>query len=371
VTHRLTSVVTQAAELLSRGEKPAILVGTGARRATSAVVALARRCGAPILTTPEAKSQVDERSDEAVGVFSFGASDYANAVIAAADTVIALGTELGEFASRGGKAFVGKTVIQIADDARDVATTVSPDVVLIGDIAPVARALARALSPPRKHAWYLELRPPPRRTLPPSDGGAHGMDPFAAVTAIDSALPRRSRIACDVTSATLTVFREMRLGRQRRLWTSMEKSACMGSALPAGIGLRVGSGLPTLVLIGDWGLMMGQSELHTIASLGLGKLAIVVWSNSGGALIRCGVRAQGIDAPAASHTWQRPPSFELVARGYDLRATTVRTASRLRQALAIALASPFPTLIDAVIDPNADVPAGDRYLHLNASEAVQ
>jgi hypothetical protein len=39
--------------------------------------------------------------------------------------------------------------------------------------------------------------------------------------------------------------------------------------------------------------------------------------------------------------------------------------------LTIALASPFPVLIDAIIDPNGEVPAGDRYLHLNASGEAQ
>ena len=367
MTNGQAHFVVEAAQILSRGKKPAILVGIGARRATRAVVALARRCGAPILTTPEAKSQIDETSDHAAGVFSFGANDYATAVVAAADTVIALGTDLGEFASRGGKAFIGKAVIQIADDPRDVATAVRPDIVLGGDIAHVARALIRSIAPSDAQPWFLDLRSRRLAARPPCTTASRAIDPASAVSAIDLALPRRSRIACDVTSATLTVLREMRLGRQRRLWTSLEKSACMGSALPAGIGLRIASGLPTVVLIGDWGLMMGQSELHTIASLGLGQLAIVVWSNSGGALIRCGVRAQGLHTPAASHTWDRAPSFELVARGYNLRALTVRTARRLRQALTIALASPFPVLIDAIIDPNGEVPAGDRYLHLNAS----
>jgi thiamine pyrophosphate-dependent acetolactate synthase large subunit-like protein len=360
-----------AAEMLNGGKAPAVLVGSGARKAIRAVLALARRRGAPILTTPGAKSLIDETSYEAAGVFSFGANDYANAVIASADTVVAVGTDLGEFSSRGGTALIGKTVIQIVDDPREVAMAVSANVVLVGDIEVITRSLARILLPPGKQTWFQQLRTQlrrPRRS-PARRGG--GMDPCAAVAAIDSALPARARLACDITSATLIVLREMRLGPRRRLWTSLEKSACMGSALPAGIGLRIASGLPTVVLIGDWGMMMGQSELHTIASLGLGKLVIVVWSNSGGALIRCGVQAQGLDAPAACHTWDRAPRFELVARGYGLRAVTVRTAPRLRQTLARALAAPCPVLIDAIIDPASNVPAADRYVHLTASEKVQ
>ena len=141
----------------------------------------------------------------------------------------------------------------------------------------------------------------------------------------------------------------------------------MGSALSAGVGVRLASNLATLVVMGDWGLMMGQSELHTIASLGLGRFVVVVWSNAGGALIRAGVRAQRIDVPAETHSWTAP-RFELVARGYGLRSLTVRTAVGLRRAAAAALRAPFPVLIDAIVDPDATIPGAQaRYVHLDSS----
>jgi thiamine pyrophosphate-dependent acetolactate synthase large subunit-like protein len=360
-----------AAAMLQKAQKPVILLGTRARAALPAIEALGGRLAAALLTTPEAKSLLDETRPENAGVFSFGASAYACALVEAADTVLALGTELGEFASRGGRAFAGKRVIQVVDDARHIATTLTPDLVIVDALSYVAAALTAQLAPRASGGrWFEALREesrrvPSERPAPPAPAGT--IEPAAAIAAIVAALPNHARIACDVTSATLSLMRDARLGPERRLWCNLEKSACMGGALAAGIGLRIGSGLPTAVLIGDWGLTMGSSELHTLASLGLSKFAVVVWSNAGGALIRCGVRAQGIDVGSDLHTWQQPPRFVQVARGYGLRALRVRSAATLTRALRRALGESGPTLLEAMIDPNAAVPAGDRYLHLDAS----
>jgi thiamine pyrophosphate-dependent acetolactate synthase large subunit-like protein len=365
------SRLAEAAALLQEARTPVILVGTRARAAMPAIETLGGRLEAALLTTPEAKSLVDETRPEAAGVFSFGANAYACAVVEAADTVLALGTELGEFASRGGKAFAGKRVIQIVDDARQVATTLAPDLVIVGALPRVASALTAQLAPrASSRRWFEALRDGAlgagaERTAPAAPPGT--IDPAAAIAAIIAALPSRARIACDVTSATLVLMRDARLGPERRLWCNLEKNACMGGALAAGIGLHIGSGLPTAVVIGDWGLTMGSSELHTLASLGLQGFAVVVWSNAGGALIRCGVRAQGIDVASDLHTWQQPPRFAQVARGFGLHAVRVRSAGTLARALRRALRADRPTLIEAMIDPNAVVPAGDRYLHLDAS----
>lgn len=141
----------------------------------------------------------------------------------------------------------------------------------------------------------------------------------------------------------------------------------MGSALSAGLGLRLASDLPTLIVIGDWGLMMGSSEVHTVASRGIDKLVVVVWSNAGGALIRSGVRSQGIDVPCDTHSWTSP-SFAMVAKGYGMRSLTARNPTGLLRALRVALQAPFPVLIDAIIDPDAEIPGAQaRYLHLEQS----
>jgi acetolactate synthase-1/2/3 large subunit len=333
------------------------------------VTALARRLGAPILTTPDAKSILDERSDLAGGVFSFGATARARAIVEAADLVVAVGTNLGEFASKAGNAFDHAAILHVTDDPGDLHVGLAAVAVMVGDVAAGVEALVTDVGPgARAGRWFdaLHVPAPPPATARPAQ--SDGIDPADAVRALGEALPARARVACDVTSAALHVLHGLELDPDRRLWLQIERSACMGTALAVGLGVRIASDLSTMVVIGDWGFMMGGgTELHTAAVLGVGRFVVVVWSNAGGALIRSGVRAQRIDVPAETHSWA-PPRFARVAKGYGVRAVTVRSARGLRRAAAVAMQAPYPVLIDAVIQPEAQIPgAGDRYVHLDTS----
>lgn len=398
-----------ALRILHRAKAPGILAGPGARRAIDDIRELAIGLGAAVLTTPDAKSFIDETDPSAGGAFSFGANDTSRAIVERCDAVVAVGTNLGEFASERGRALSRAAIVFVADDPRELPVGIEVEAAVFGDVAAIVCALARAIgrSTPRGR-WFEEIataRLPiaPASSAPPTRGissarapsASNGpepsasndaatsassasspptrrarrrsMDPAAAMRALGDALPPRARLACDVTSAALHAIHDLKFRRQQRLWLQLEKSACMGSALAAGIGVRLASELPTVVVIGDWGFMMGGSELHTVASLGIGRFVVVVWSNSGGALIRAGVRAQGLDVPAEIHSW-RAPSFERVAQGYDVRALTVCTARGLGRAVAVALRAAFPVVVDAIVDPDAAIPgAGARYDQLTDS----
>lgn len=365
----MNSEFTRATRVLLGANAPILLLGPGARPAMHLAGRLASRLGAAVLTTPDAKSMFDETSPYAAGVCSFGANARARQIARAADVVLAIGTNLGEFASEANRAFEHADVVQVTDDPAEVPLGVTIAAALIGDVAIETQALLRATAAaPPKARWFERLPAPAPAPLPQSARGARGMNPFEAMQALGDAMPHPSRLACDITSAGLHALHGLTLGPDRRLWMQVERSACMGSALSAGLGIRLASELPTVVLIGDWGLVMGSTELHTAAALKVAHFVIVVWSNSGGALIRAGVRAQGIGVPRKTHTWPSP-GFESIARGYGLRASTVRTAAALRKAVSTGIRAGEPVLVDALIDPEGEIPgAKARFVHLDNSK---
>lgn len=138
----------------------------------------------------------------------------------------------------------------------------------------------------------------------------------------------------------------------------------MGEALLASLGIRLASGAPTLALVGDWGFCMTPHELHAAVELGLSRYVVLVWSNGGGAFIGAGVKQQGLGVPDAAWAWQTPVSFTRVAEGLGARGVVITDARALTRAVAEGLADDRPVLIDAKIDPEAPVPAGDRFLTL-------
>lgn len=205
-----TASLGAALQVLRKADRPAILVGPCARAEARLVSELARRLGAAILTTPDAKSIVDESSPYSAGVFSFGASDRAIAVADAADALLAIATNLGEFATRGGKAFARAPIVHVTDNPKDVPMGVHPAVSIVGDVEATLRSVVDGL--PRRDRvplWFDRFCASEIPADRPSPRGA--MHPIDAVRAMGAALPQHARIACDITSGALHLLRTLKL----------------------------------------------------------------------------------------------------------------------------------------------------------------
>jgi thiamine pyrophosphate-dependent acetolactate synthase large subunit-like protein len=182
-------------------------------------------------------------------------------------------------------------------------------------------------------------------------------------------LPENARVCLDITSGALHAYQHLRVTPYQRVFSSIENSACMGEALMASLGIRLASGLPTLALVGDWCFCMSPLELHTAVELELSAYVVVVWANQGGAFIGAGVAQQGIVVPEAAWRWRRAPDFAHVAKGLGAVGVTATSAAALAEAVREGLSGARPLLIEAMIDPEVPVPAGDRFLSLGVSAA--
>lgn len=351
-------------ERLSRAERPAVLVGPEGRSLAPDLLAIAEWLGAPVATTPDALSVID--GDRSCGVFSFGASAHARQTLARADLVLAV-SDLGEFTCRLGEAFASHTVIQVVESAASTGRRRSASLSLLGPVSATVtrlRAMLERRLVTRRPAWFDALPPRAASSGPRRDDC---MLPEDAADAIEAALPEPSRVCLDVTSGALHCYERWRLTTKQRVFSSIERSACMGEALLASLGVRLASGLPTLALVGDWGYAMTPAELHTAVELGLDRYVVVVWANGGGAFIGAGVKQQGLHVPEKLWRWQHPPSFSRVAGAYGADAVAVTNAAALERAVSEGLSGTRPLLIEARIEASAPIPAGDRFLTLGES----
>ncbi|HEX9620847.1 MAG TPA: thiamine pyrophosphate-dependent enzyme [Polyangiaceae bacterium] len=358
------STTRSAADVLLAAVRPLILAGPEAAPARAEILGLARKLGAPLLTTPDAKSLFDGR--HSIGVFSLGSSALSRRVVDEADVVLAV-SPLGEFSCRLGRAFRHLRVIQISDSIANVAHADLPELVLVSpcvaDLLRELRAsLACILAKPRARWLGDAARRVPSAETPSTRAGV--IHPLTAIRAIESALPDTVRLCLDVSSAALYAYEHIELRPGQRVFSSIEKSACMTEALLASLGVRLASGAPTLTLVGDWGFCMAPDELHTAVQLGLDRYAVVIWDNHGGAFIGTGTAQQGIRVPDDTWRFRPGPHFARIARGYGAEGITARAGEELSRAVAHALEAPRPVLIQALIDPEIPVPAGDRFFSL-------
>ena len=129
------SDVVAATDLLGRSKKPVILTGGGARaaRAGEAVVGLAQRIGAAIVTTAAGRGTVDERHALMCGLVGLYTTPPVHELLSEADLLLAVGTQLEETVRMGWPELDKINVVQIDCDTSAFDRPVRVLLPLLGD----------------------------------------------------------------------------------------------------------------------------------------------------------------------------------------------------------------------------------------------
>jgi 5-guanidino-2-oxopentanoate decarboxylase len=272
-------------------------------------------------------------------------------LIADADVVLAVGTELGEtdiyFATR---LPLGGLLIRIDVDPVKLADQYGADVCVWSDAQAALRAINQAL-PARsqgaaaRSGWRTEI------------GGAGkfrdeidgSLDSKAraqgtALRAIKAALPWDGVVFSDMTQ--IAYFGNYAYPVENPgQWFHPSGYGTLGFALPAALGAKISSPARVVIaLAGDFGLQFTLSELMTAVEAGL-SLPIVVWNNSALGQIRDDMVAAGI--PQLGVIGQNP-DFVALAKAYGAEGCRVHDPAALTDAIRTALNHAGPTLIEVI-----------------------
>ncbi|MCC2316364.1 thiamine pyrophosphate-requiring protein [Cellulomonas chengniuliangii] len=350
----------RAAELLSAGERVALLVGQGAAGAAAQVEQVAGRLGAGITTSLLGKPHLDESLPWNCGVMGHLGTTASADLLGSCDTFLIVGSSdpWTEFYPAPGQA----RTVQIDLAARNIGAKHPVDVPLPGDAALTLDALLPRLRPAGP-GWRDEVEGfvtawreiAERRASQP----AEPLNPQLVVRELSAQLPADAQVAVDVGSVTYWYARHLLLpaGVPAHLSSTL---ASMGSAMPYGIAAKLlRPDRPVVALAGDGAMQMnGLSELVTVAArwrewadprfvvlvLHNGDLSEVTWEQR---------EMEGDGRLPAS---QEVPSFPYAryAELLGLRGIRVDSPDGVAGAWREALAADRPCLIEAVVDP--DVP---------------
>ncbi|TCV95908.1 3D-(3,5/4)-trihydroxycyclohexane-1,2-dione hydrolase [Luteibacter rhizovicinus] len=284
--------VERAAEAIRAAERPVIVAGGGVLygRASLALRDFAERHGIPVCETQAGKGALPWNHPLQLGPAGVSGSSAANALLAEADRIIAVGTRLQDFTTGSRSLFAHVPILSINVNGYDALKGEGLDIVADATLALDAlsaqldsyRAPDRWTSRSRDagQAWrdvvdrIVDARTPPDGRLP-YDGEIIG-----AVQRSSAASTTKDIVVC--AAGTLPAELE-------KLWRTetpggyhMEYGySCMGYEIAGGLGVKMARpDREVIVMLGDGSYLMMNSEIATSVMLDA-KLIIVVLDNRG------------------------------------------------------------------------------------------
>ncbi|WP_250034358.1 thiamine pyrophosphate-requiring protein [Paractinoplanes maris] len=347
-----------AAEVLSAGERVAIMVGQGAYGARSEILELADRLGAGLTASLLGKPVLDETLPFHTGVMGHLGTTASAQLMQECDTLLLVGTNdpWTEFYPKPGQA----RAVQIDIDGRRLGVRYPIEVPLIGDAAETVRALTALVEPKGNHDWRKRVEDWVTRwheiAAARAAAGAEPLNPQHVVRSLTGRLPADAQVAVDVGSVVYWYARHLRLppGVPAHLSSTL---ASMGCGVPYGIAAKLAAPeSPVVVLSGDGGLQMtGLAELVTVAARWRDwadpRFVVCVLNNRDLAEVSWEQREMESEPRFAASQDLPDVPYAKYADLLGLRGLRVESPGDMDAAWETALTADRPVVIDARTDP--------------------
>ncbi|WP_425043566.1 5-guanidino-2-oxopentanoate decarboxylase [Primorskyibacter sp. S87] len=324
--------------LLNIARRPLFILGGGAQ--SHLWVQILRQLGAAAFTTGAGRGLVG--ANYPLGFGSMLARPGSAEVIASADLVVAVGTELAEVDLWRDHLGHKAPMVRVDLDPEVLADAQRATIKLRADAGRFAAALWAEIEdrPQRESGWTAEEVAKARtRWNAEVDAERPGILPVC--NALREVLSPDTMIYSDMTQFAYVATDIWDMPRPR-YWHHPTGYGTLGYALPAAIGGAVGRpGMPTMAIAGDYGFQYTMQELGVAVELGL-SLPILLWDNGKLKEIEDSMIAAQI-APNA--VVARNPDFCKLAEAYGAAAEKPNSLGELQKVLETAFGAGRPTLI--------------------------
>jgi len=359
--------VAAALALLQKAERPIFVVGGGLRASGAAreLVALAEALQIPVATSLNAKDAIPGTHPLSVGVVGSYSRESANRAVNRADLVCFIGTETGGMTTHfWAVPKIGTPAIQIDIEPESIGRNYPLQASVLGDAkAVLTKMLAQAdkSSAAKRAAWIKEIGTlrsewaANYKAMLESD--AVPIHPGRICGELTKHVPDDAIVVVDTGHAGMWMggLYDLRVPSQ----SYIRSAGHLGWAFPAGMGAKAACpDRPVVVFTGDAGFWYHIGELETAVRWNLASVTVVN-NNGGGNQSKRGFdRVYGGEQNNRSRElWTyKPMNFAKLAEDIGALGIRVDKPSDFAPALARAIASKRPAVIDVATDIEALAP---------------
>ena len=353
--------VREAAQLLSSGSKPAILIGQGARGARAEIEQVADILGAGVAKALLGKDVLSDELPWVTGSIGLLGTRPSYAMMKDCDTLLTVGSNFPytQFMPEFGQA----RAVQVDLDGKFIGMRYPYELNLVGDAAATLRAIIPHLRRNEDRSWRESIEADIADWWGAMDREAQveadPVNPQLLFHEASKQLPMDAIVAADSGSAANWYARQLRFRGDMRGSLS-GTLATMGPGVPYGIGAKFAHpDRPAVVFVGDGAMQMnGMAELITVKHYWREwadpRLVIAVLHNNDLNQVTWEMRAMA-GSPKFEESQRLPDvDYAAFAHGLGLQAIRVTEPGQLVEAWRSAFAAERPTVLDVHVDP--DVP---------------
>ncbi|MDE0233290.1 MAG: thiamine pyrophosphate-binding protein [bacterium] len=349
----------QLRSLLTGSTRPMVIVGGGAWDPATALAlaSWAEQNHLPVAVSFRRQDYLDNRSPCYIGHSGVGVVASLADRILRADLIIAIGTRLGDTATRGYTLLKppnpDQALVHIHVDPEELGRVYKPTLGICAGIPETVAALSAAPPLPGQpwRNWAAGARADYEATLPPPP--APGAVDFGQVmTYLDSRLPPEAILTNGAGNYTLWPQRYYRF---KQYGTQLgPQSGAMGYAVPAAVAAKLRHpDVPVVAVSGDGDFLMTGQELATAVQYDTPIIVLVV-NNGMLATIRMHQERTFPGRPSATDLDN--PDFAAYARAFGAFGATIERTRDFPPAFEEALDARVPAVLDILVDPEAILP---------------
>jgi acetolactate synthase-1/2/3 large subunit len=352
------SLLSQAAHLIARAQRPLIMAGHGIilSEAYEELRAFAEKVSIPVITTLLGLSSFPNAHPLHIGMPGMHGPAHVNRAIGIADLIIGVGLRFDDRVTGKVSEFAPHAqLIHIDVDASEMHKVKMAAVPIVSDAKVALTALTETVAPADHRPWLQEIRSweaKDKERLANIKRDDIYPDPLSILEAIQEATKSEAIIVSDVGQHQMWTARYYQWIRPNSHITSGGLGT-MGFALPAAMGVKMGlPDVPVWVVAGDGGFQMTLQELATLQQEGV-TLKIAIMNNGYLGMVR--QWQQFFHARNYSETPISSPDYVKLAAAYGLTGMRITRREDVKEAIRRAVETEGTVIIDFMIEPEANV----------------
>jgi acetolactate synthase-1/2/3 large subunit len=359
--------IEQAAQLLREAKKPAIIAGGGVMlsQAAQELIELAELLAIPVATTHVAHGTFPSAHPLSLGVVGNPVAGsrgrIANKIVAEADVLLVVGSRMDGRTTRGYTLIPPTTkLIQIDMDPGEIGNHYPVEVGIVADAKLALEALKATLEQQVTRPPSIADTPRAKEIAAMVEEWRNEFAPQVHSNGVPIKTPRlfgeiqqfiddETIVVVDAGGSSYWAPAYLELSPENQALYP-RGAAAIGSALPMALGAQLAAPDKRVICIsGDGGFGYNIMELETAVRLNLPVVTIVVNNHSLG-MERRGYIDYAGEVPPGPVSFS-PQDFSKIAQAFNCFGARAERPGDIREAIAAALASGRPAIVDVLTDP--------------------